>query len=122
MTAYAPISVSRGAGADLTATPLVAVASTGDTFPPGPDNFLRVKNAGGTVCTVSVIDAATVAGPSGTFLAPLTLAPAVPITTGDRLFGPFPATAFAAPSDGQVHVAYSFITTVTAGCYTTPSG
>lgn len=116
MTAYVPVAVSRAAGADLT-TAGVAVASTGDTFPPGPSNYLRVKNAGGTACTVSIMVASTVAGPSGTFLAPLVLAPNVAITTGDRLFGPFPSFPFADPSDGQVHPTYSFITTVTALVY-----
>lgn len=116
MVAYVPVAVSRAAGVDLT-TAGVAVSSASDTFPPGPNTYLRVKNAGGTVCTVSVMVASTVAGPSGTFLAPLVLAPNVAITTGDRLFGPFPAYPFADPSDGQIHPTYSFITTVTALVY-----
>jgi hypothetical protein len=116
MTAYVPTSITRAAGVDLTAAG-VAVAASGDTFPAGSDVFLRVKNAGGTACTVSVINAGANAGPNGTFLAPLNLAPAVPITTGDRIYGPFPASTFADPSDGQVHVAFSFTTSVTALVY-----
>ena len=108
MTAYVPIAVSR-AGADMTAGLVTPGGTTGDTFPPGTQNFLRVKNTAGSALTVSVIDAGTVAGPSGTFAATLLLG-TVAATTGDKLFGPFPASAFAATSDGQVHVIYSAAT------------
>lgn len=114
MTAYVPVGVTR-AGVDLTVAG-VAVSSGSDTFPASPDNYLRVKNGGGTVCNVTVMNASANAGPSGTFLAPLAIG-SVPITTGDKLFGPFPAYPFADPSDGQIHVAYSFVTTVTALVY-----
>jgi len=116
MAAYTPVSVSRAAGADLTVAG-TAVSASSDTFPPGPSNYLRVKNAGGTACTVSVMAASTVAGPSGTFLAPLNLAPNVGITTGDRLFGPFPAYPFADPSDGLVHPTYGVSSSVTVAVY-----
>lgn len=115
MTAYVPTAISRGAGVDLTAAG-VAVANN-DTFPAGADVFLRVKNGNAAACTVSVINAGANAGPGGTFLAPLALAPPVPLTTGDRMYGPFPASTFADPSDGQVHVSYSVTATVTALVY-----
>lgn len=116
MTAYVPVGVNRITGVDLP-TAGVAVAASGDTFPPSQDNYLRVRNAGATVCNVTIMNASANAGPSGTFLAPLVLTPSVPITTGDKMWGPFPASTFADPSDGQIHVAYSFITTVTANVY-----
>jgi hypothetical protein len=94
---------------------LTAVANN-DTFPPGPNNFLRVKNAGAAAVTVTVMNAAGTAGPSGTFLAPLALAPAV-AAAGDRMYGPFPGAVFADASDGQVHVSYSAVASVTAGVY-----
>jgi hypothetical protein len=115
MTAYVPVAISRGAGVDLTAAG-VAVASN-DTFPAGNDVFLRVKNTNAAACTVSVINTGANAGPNGTFLAPLALAPSVPLTSGDRMYGPFPANAFADPSDGQVHVSYSVTSGVTALVY-----
>lgn len=120
MTAYVPVAITRAAGVDLT-TAGVAVAASGDTFPAGYENFLRVKNAGGTICNVTVMNAGANAGPQGTFLAPLALTPGVAITTGDRMYGPFPASTFADPSDGLVHPAYSFVTSVTALVYTTAS-
>lgn len=116
MTAYVPVAISRGAGVDLT-TAGVGVATSGDTFPAGNDIFLRVKNGSGSAVTVTVINAGANAGPGGTFLAPLALAPVVGATTGDRIYGPFPASVFADPSDGFVHVAYSAATTVTALVY-----
>jgi len=118
MTAYTVINGSRSAGADMS-TGLVAVANN-DTFAPGSDVWLRVKNASGSAVTVTVMNAAANAGPGGTFLAPLALAPAVPATTGDRLYGPFPAYIFADPSDGQVHLSFSATASVTAAVYNLP--
>lgn len=119
MTAYVPVAVTRAAGVDMT-TAGVAVANN-DTFPAGYENFLRVKNGNASATTVTVMNASANAGPQGTFLAPLALAPAVAGTTGDRMFGPFPASTFADPSDGLVHVSYSVTATVTALVYTTAS-
>ncbi len=109
-------AASRAAGLDLTAA-LASAGAGGDTFPAGSDIYLRVKNGNAAACTVTVIAAGTVAGPRGTFLAPLALAPAVGATTGDRIFGPFPADTFADPADGLVHVSYSVTATVTVGVY-----
>ena len=108
-------SASRAAGLDLSAA--LSQSATGDVFAPGPDIYLRCKNTAGAAATVSVIAAGTVAGPRGTFLATLALAPTVTGTTGDRLYGPFPADTFADPSDGQVHLTYSATTGLTVGVY-----
>lgn len=121
MTAYTPITASRAAGADLTATALISPGgTTGDTFAPGYENFLRVQTSG-TPTTVTVINTSANAGPSGTFLAPVTLGGGAMAATADRLFGPFPASTFADPSDGQVHVTYSSVTGVKVGLYQTAS-
>jgi hypothetical protein len=103
---------SRAAGLDLTAANMENAGAGGDTFPPGSDMWLRVKNAGASPCTVTV-DQPTGSGPLGTSITDLALAPAVPITTGDRLFGPFPAYPFADPADGLIHVTYSSTSSVT---------
>jgi hypothetical protein len=55
------------------------------------------------------------AGPRGTFLAPLALG--ANGATADKIYGPFPASTFADPSDGLVHLAYSAVTSVTVGVY-----
>lgn len=106
MTAYVPIGVAR-AGVDMTAGFVTVGGTSGDTFPPSTDNYLRIKNTSASAITVTLITAGNNAGPSGTFLAPLVLGGTVPITTGDRMWGPFPASAYADGTDGQVHVAYS---------------
>lgn len=118
MTAYVPVGVTR-AGVDMVGS-LVSVGGLAtDTFPPSNDNYLRVKNGNAGACSVAVVNTASIAGPSGTFLAPLVLGISVPATTGDRMFGPFPASAFADGTDGQVHVTYGVSTTVQAAVYNT---
>lgn len=117
MTAYTPVVVSRSAGADMAAALTAVGGLATDTFAPGSDVYLRVKSTNASTVSVSVINASTVAGPRGTFIAQLALAPVVGATTGDRLYGPFPSDTFADPSDGQVHVTYSTTTNVTAGVF-----
>jgi hypothetical protein len=120
MAALAIIGAAdRVTGVDLTAA-LTAATGGGDTIPPGPDVYLRVKNGNAAACVVTVMQAGANSGPNGTFLAPLELG-SVPATTGDRVFGPFPAGTFADPSDGQVHLAYSVSATVTVGVYRFPN-
>lgn len=106
MAALSSATPSRAAGADLSASGLTAAAASGgDTFPAGPSTYLRVKNTKGSAVTVTVTPP-TGSGPSGTTVAPLALAPPVPATTGDRLYGPFPGNPFA-DSSGNVNVSYS---------------
>lgn len=118
MTALTPVVASRGVGAN-NATALTAAAN-GDTFPAGPNTYLRVKNAAGSPITVTVTPQAG-GGPAGTTVAPLALAPAVEATTGDRTYGPFPLNPFADQS-GNVNVSYSSVTSVTVGAFIYPSG
>lgn len=117
MTAYAVLSTaSRASGLDLSAALTTPGGTTGDTFPAGSDIYLRLKTAG-TALTASVIDAASVSGPSGTFLAPYTVGGGALAATGDKIFGPWPANVFASPADGLVHVNYTVVTTLTVGVY-----
>jgi hypothetical protein len=106
-------TIDRVSGLDLNTASLVSPGASGDTMPPGADIYLRVK-AGTTACVASVINAASNAGPDGTYLAPLALGS---VTSADKVFGPFPASTFADPSDGQVHVSYSATSGVTVGVY-----
>lgn len=117
MTAYAVLSsASRASGLDLSAALTTPGGTTGDTFPAGGDIYLRLKTAG-TALTASVINASTVAGPSGTFLAPYVVGGGALAATGDKIFGPWPAGTYADPSDGLVHITYTVITTLTVGVY-----
>lgn len=118
MTALTPAAVSRIAGADLSATGIAQAATNGDTFPAGSNTFLRVKNGTSTTCAVTVV-APTSTGPSGVSFANYSLLPVVPITTGDRLYGPFPAYPFGDGS-GNVTVNYSTTTSVTVQVLTVP--
>jgi hypothetical protein len=104
-TAYALAAPSRS---NPVAPTFNAVATSGDTFPPGSDVFLYVKNGAGSTLTVTV--AAPNAGPGG--LLPVAPTFSIPATS-ERMFGPFPPQIFS--SDGAtVAVTYSSATTVTA--------
>lgn len=107
-------SADRISGMDLNTANLSAAAGGGDKIPAGTDIYLRVKTAG-TACTVTLMAAGANAGRDGTFLAPLPL-PALG-TAADMIFGPFPPSTYADPSDGQVHLSYSAVTSVSVGVY-----
>ena len=117
MTAFSPVTASRGAGVNNAAA-LTAVTAN-DTFPAGPNTYFRVKNASAGAVTVTV-NPATGSGPAGTTIAPLALAPAVPATTGDVTWGPFPQNPFG-DGNGHVNVTYSATASVTAGAVVYPS-
>jgi hypothetical protein len=103
MTALSPSQVSRLGGADIS-TGMVASAN-GDTIPAGC--CLHVKNSGGTVGTVTVV-APTGSGAYGMSYANLALTPTVAATTGDMIYGPFPAgSPFVDPATGLVTFNYS---------------
>ncbi len=92
MAALTPVVASRAGGGSLT-TGLVASGAAGDTFPAGPNTFLLVQNTGGAAVTVTVTPPST-SGPYGTTIAPLALSPQVELTTGLRMYGPFPQNPF----------------------------
>jgi thiamine monophosphate kinase len=112
MAALTAVTASRAAGGDLRAGAMSAAGVSGDTFSPGDDVWLRVKNGNAGACTVTVTPS-TAGGPRGTTISAYALAPAVELTSGDRLYGPFPASPFADVSDGLVHVSYSVTSSVT---------
>ncbi|HXJ64036.1 MAG TPA: hypothetical protein VNN79_09805 [Actinomycetota bacterium] len=108
---------NRVAGADMLSASMVSPSGGGDTFAPGADVFLRVQT-NGTGLTATVLNANSNAGPNGTFLAQLAFTAIG--ATADRMFGPFPPSVFADPSDGQVHVSYSVVTAAKVGVYRFP--
>lgn len=119
MTAYAVIgSATRAAGVDLAPALTTPTVGSVDTFTPGSDIFLRLK-CGATATTVTVIWP-TAIDAYGVAKQPYTLTGGALVANKDYLVGPFPANEFADPSDGQVHLNYTNVTTVTAGVYRTP--
>lgn len=88
----------------------VAAAGGGDAFAPGPTNYLRVVNGGGSPITV------TFAIPSGVsgFGQIAYTNKAVSVTNGTtRDIGPWPGQLAADPTTGLVTVTYSGVTSVT---------
>lgn len=85
-----------------------AAAGGGDTFTPGDDVFLHVKNGGGSSVTVTVVTPNTAAGG----LAISDVAVAVP-AAGERMIGPLPRQNFSRSADGLGDITYSGVTSVT---------
>lgn len=109
MTAYAVTAAgSRAAGIDISAAPPNSALATGDTFPPGNDVYLRLKTTG-TANTVTITNSGL--DPYGRGVQPYTIGGGALPATSDKVYGPFPAAAFADPSDGQVHLSFSGATT-----------
>jgi hypothetical protein len=94
-------------------TPTYAAVAASDTFTPGANVFLHVKNAGGSpdTCAVQVL----AGDPSPTLLiADLS----VSVTNGqERMIGPLPAQYFADPTTGLATVTHGFTTSVTVGVF-----
>jgi hypothetical protein len=99
---------ARTGGTDLAAPE--SAGAGGDTFPAGPNSYLRVKNANAAPCVVTVTPPAA-GGRYGTTVAPFALDPPVAATTGERIYGPFPADTYA-DANGLVNVSYSVTATV----------
>lgn len=94
--------------------PVFNAAASGDTFTPGDQVFLHVKNGGGSGITCTV---AAVGGEGGLTLTPY-VTPSIAATTGELIFGPFPSSLFANVSDGFAHITWSATTSVTWGVFT----
>jgi len=90
-----------------------AAAGGGDTFAPGSNVFLQVKNASAGAITVTVVTPRTDA--LGNAVADNTIS--VPATTGDRMIGPFPAEFYADPTTGLANVTYSASASLTVGAF-----
>jgi hypothetical protein len=94
------------ADADLAA----ATVTVGDTFPAGPATYFLVQNKGASAVTVTIKGVAG-GGPLGTTIADQALSPVTEITTGLRIYGPFPSYPYA-DSSGNVTAVCSSVTTV----------
>ncbi len=85
-----------------------AATGGGDTFTPGQNLFLHVKNASGASITVTLDTPGTTSG-----LAIDNPAVSVPATTGDRMIGPLSGSLFAAAATGLGSITYSGVTSLT---------
>lgn len=101
-------------------TPSYTAVNASDTFAPGPDIFLHVKNTNAATRDVGI--ATTKTGVGG--LAIADAGGTIPATTGDKMYGPFPANHFADASTGLATVTYTATAGVTAALLklSTPSG
>lgn len=93
-------------------TPAYTAVAASDTFTPGANTFIHIKNAGGSpdsaVFTVAAGD------PPGLTVADVT----VSVTNAqERMIGPFNPQYFADPTTGLVTVTHSFQTSVTSGVF-----
>lgn len=98
-------------GVNLAAAGVAVDSANDNSFQNDGSTLLRVKNAGGGACTVTVCFAQ--GNVDGTTIAPLGKQYSVPATTGDRLIGPFPVVTYGT----TVTVKYSTGTSVTAYVY-----
>src|SRR3954470_4865460 len=97
--------ISRQQVAITGTQPVYTAVTSSDPFAADEDNFLHVKNAGGSPCTVTLVDSSLTAG--GSVATNPTVS--VPATTGDRMIGPIPPV-FVNNSTGLITVSYSFTT------------
>jgi len=79
----------------------LTTAVGGDTFNPGEDVFLHVKNTTGSPVVVTVANPGNVRGVAFT-----NYTISIPATTGDKEFGPFPPSLFAG-STGVAAITYA---------------
>lgn len=100
--------------------PAYSAVNASDTFVPGNDVFLHVKNTNGATRDITI--ATTGTGVGGLAIADVVVT--IAATTGDEMIGPFPYQHFADPSTGVATVTYSSATGVTAGLFklTPPAG
>jgi hypothetical protein len=93
-------------------TPAYTAVTASDTFTPGAQTFIHVKNGGGSpdTCVVQVLSG----DPPG-----LTISDnSVSVTNAqERMIGPFPSQFFADPTTGLATVTHSFTTSVTSGVF-----
>ena len=90
-----------------------ACAGGGDSFTPGADVFLHVKNTNAATRTV------TITAPRDVMGAVAMGDPAVVVaaTTGDNMIGPFPADIFGDPTDGLADITYSAVTNLSIAVF-----
>lgn len=82
----------------------------------GVVQFLHVKNANASACTVTIVDGGKT--PAGSSASNPTVS--VPASTGDRMIGPL-KNVFADPSTALLTVQYSITASVTAALISVPT-
>lgn len=93
-------------------TPSYTAVSASDTFTPGAQTFIHVKNAGASpdTCVIQVL----AGDPPGLTIADVS----VSVTNAqERMIGPFSPQYFADPTTGLATVTHGFTTSVTAGVF-----
>jgi hypothetical protein len=93
-------------------TPAYTAVTASDTFAPGNNVFIHVKNAGASpdTCVIAV----TAGDPVGLTIADVS----VSVTNAqERMIGPFPGQFFADPTTGLATVTHGFTTSVTSGVF-----
>lgn len=110
MTLLATQSITRTG-----VTPTYTAVTASDTFTPGNQTFIHVKNAGASPDTCAVVVPAAVVPLPGMTLSNVS----VSVTNAqERMIGPFPVQFFGDSSIGGVAtVTHSFITSVTSGVF-----
>lgn len=88
-----------------------AAAAGGDTFNPGNNVFLHVKNGGAGAVTVTIVTPGNVSGQ-----AVADVAVSVP-AAAERMIGPLPGSLFARAVDGLGDISYSGVTSLTIGAF-----
>lgn len=98
------------------AAPTYAAATGGgDACACGDNIWLQLKCTGGTPVTVTLATAPSAIPYPGLALAAETFV--VPATTGDMVYGPIKAGAFADPTTGLCVITYSGVTGLTVGAF-----
>lgn len=91
-----------------------AAAGGGDQFANNGRVFTQHKNTSGGNITVTFVTQAAIDG-----LAVTDLTVVVPLTTGDKMTGPFPTDIYN-DSSGNVQMTYSGVTNLTVGAFRLP--
>jgi hypothetical protein len=93
-------------------TPTYSAVSASDTFTPGVNTFVHVKNAGASPDTVAI--QVLQGDPPGLTIADIS----VSVTNAqERMIGPLPPNFFADPTTGAGTITHGFTTSVTAGFF-----
>lgn len=88
-------------------TPTYGAVASADTFTPGKNTFIHVKNTNAAARICTIVSTSTLLG-----MAVADIVVTVPATTGDKMIGPFPHEHFA-NSSGVVDITWDAITNVT---------
>jgi hypothetical protein len=92
-----------------------AAAGGGDACTVGIDTFVEIKNTSGTSTVVTFAVPAGNSPYSGVAYTSPTVT--VPITTGDKMFGPIDPGLFKDPTTGLCTITYSQVSGITVGVF-----